>query len=346
MERKLNLDPFTKLKILSCYKEIKQILNGIIPFPRVVEIMPSNICNHTCKGCHSKALHNINPLFLNFRRLKALIDEFSKIGVEGMEISGGGEPLLYPQVVDLIKYANDKKIKVGLITNGTAFDKKMVKELVKNLLFIRLALDAANRKTYYLIHGHNDYSKVIDNIRHLVKERAANRSHITVGLKFLISQLNYNEIPKAAKVAKSLEVDYLQFKLLRNSRYEIKKNWLEKISRLIKYTQNFAEKKFSIINTTEHSEIKKKCYLTPLHPCIGTNGDVYLCYFFQNRQNLHKIGNIYQDSFKAIWKSDRHVAAIKNIDPRECNVYDCPINHSVEFIDEALIKNKMHLEFV
>ena len=40
----------------------------------------------------------------------------------------------------------------------------------------------------------DDFSKLLDNIKLLIHEKRKNTSNITIGLKFLISKVNYNEI--------------------------------------------------------------------------------------------------------------------------------------------------------
>ena len=69
---------------------IKQILDGKMPAPRTMELHLSNVCNHACVGCHSHHQHQSQHKFLDFDKMKEIVTELAELGVEGVEISGGG----------------------------------------------------------------------------------------------------------------------------------------------------------------------------------------------------------------------------------------------------------------
>lgn len=345
-EAKILISPFEQLKILSHYEKIKEIISGKIPRPYTLELFISYRCNHSCIGCHSKHLFNLNPPFLKFKEFKEKIDELQTVGIKSIEISGGGEPLLNPDFTQFIKYINKRGIKVSLITNGTIFSEKIIQALVNNLIFIRIAFDAACPETYKKIHLVDDYQNLLKNIGKLVKAKERYKSKIMIGLKYLISKINADEVIEAARQAKELGVDYLQFKALRNNKYSIPNSGLEKINRLIDQAKALSTERFYIHGSLFRSPIKHRCYLTPLHPCIDASANIYLCYLYQHRKKSHIIGNLYNDSFREIWFSKIHKEAMRNIIPRECNIYDCMFQRYNRIVDEVILKDRMHIEFI
>jgi len=62
---------------------------------------------------------------LNFNDIKKIIDQGSKYGIS-LQLSGG-EPLLHPEIIKIIKYAHHKKVVTGLVTNGLFCSKNMPK---------------------------------------------------------------------------------------------------------------------------------------------------------------------------------------------------------------------------
>lgn len=338
------MKPITGYKILSCYKEIKNILRGNIIPPRTVEFFISDVCNHNCIGCHSKELHQTRTPFLKFETAKKVIDECAIMGVEGVELSGGGEPLLYPKLAELAQYINNKGLKAGLITNGIPFNNKKA-GILRDLLWIRIALDAGSRKTYKMIHGKDDFLKLIQNITMLVDYKKMHNLNVTIGLKYLIYRENSYELMEAAKLAKKLKVDYIQFKPVRNtSDHNI--HDINTIRMTLNRCKELSNDKFMVIGGIEKSAIKQRCVLNMIHPLIDASGNVYLCAFFQHRTKTHYIGNVYQQSFNEIWYSEKHRQAFLSTDFNECNLFDCPFHPANELVREAIIKGKMHLEFV
>src|SRR3989338_5682214 len=91
-------------------------------FPRMVVINVSYICNAKCLHC----VHTLYPssrevvgndYFINDDIFKKLADECGKHSAY-IRITGTGEPLLHPNILNLVKYAKQSGCKVSMITNG------------------------------------------------------------------------------------------------------------------------------------------------------------------------------------------------------------------------------------
>src|SRR5882724_1738302 len=82
--------------------------------PLLAHIVPIRRCNLACKYCNefddfSKPV----PLETMFRR----VDKLAELGTAVITISGG-EPLLHPELDDIIRRIRKNGIIAGLITNG------------------------------------------------------------------------------------------------------------------------------------------------------------------------------------------------------------------------------------
>ena len=86
-----------------------------------VEWLVTYQCNFSCPYCEASA-GKAAPNELNTEEGKALIDELCKTGVERLLLSGG-EPLMRPDVIELMRYATQKKLSLGLVTNGYFVEK-------------------------------------------------------------------------------------------------------------------------------------------------------------------------------------------------------------------------------
>jgi len=109
--------------------------DGIIP-PVHVQLNPTNICNLNCPFCSCANRNKTESLPLE--KAKEIMVSFKVLGCESVTITGGGEPLLHPEIDELLEMIHNMSIEIGLVTNGTAFDKVKPKNLNK-LIWCRIS---------------------------------------------------------------------------------------------------------------------------------------------------------------------------------------------------------------
>lgn len=91
--------------------------DGFLPCRLVVwEVTRS--CNPACKHCRAKAYPEPYPGELSTEKVKALIDTFSSVG-NPIIIFTGGDPMIYPDVYELIAYASFRGLCCVVSPNGT-----------------------------------------------------------------------------------------------------------------------------------------------------------------------------------------------------------------------------------
>jgi radical SAM protein with 4Fe4S-binding SPASM domain len=102
-----------KLKRHFCF--LLERFGRLKPFTFVQWLATYN-CNLHCPYCEAsagKAAENE----LSIEEVKRLIDDLGHMGVKRFLISGG-EPLLRPDLTEIMKYATRRHLKLGLVTNG------------------------------------------------------------------------------------------------------------------------------------------------------------------------------------------------------------------------------------
>ncbi len=125
-------------------------------------------CNLDCLYC-SPSHKCENSLSVDF--YKKLIDALVLVGIEKIRFTGG-EPLLNKDIIELIKYAKNKKeiTDIAITTNGVLFDKYCELLIGSGLNRINFSIDTFNKDTFNKLTGKNRYSQVIENIL-LAKKR-------------------------------------------------------------------------------------------------------------------------------------------------------------------------------
>ena len=136
-------------------------------FPAHVAISVTNRCNLKCPYCFA-AYNNKDSDDITTDKMLALIDELGQRGTRLINLTGG-EPLIRPDLKEIIDYITLKKgIKCSVSTNGHFLERKL--DVLKNVSSINISLDG-NEKQHNTNRGPQDYSKVIQAIEVAIKNK-------------------------------------------------------------------------------------------------------------------------------------------------------------------------------
>lgn len=101
-------------------------------------------CNFKCRQCFSKfGTEKLLPV----KDWEKIVDNCIA-GADVTEFNiAGGEPMLYSELVELVKYIRDKGIKVSLITNGSLMNEEWIKNCAGMFETIGFSVDSINDET-------------------------------------------------------------------------------------------------------------------------------------------------------------------------------------------------------
>jgi len=98
-------------------------------------------CNLRCVHCYSDSYAQKYPGELTGEQARAVIDDVARFGVPALLFSGG-EPLVRPDLPDLMRYARSKQLRLTLSTNGTLIDEVTARILHEiGLSYVGISLD-------------------------------------------------------------------------------------------------------------------------------------------------------------------------------------------------------------
>lgn len=103
---------------------------GCIGFPIHPVWEVTNACNLKCNQCHANSGKSLADE-LTTKEGKKLLDEMAAINEFRMLAFGGGEPLIRPDILELVGYARNLGFEISIATNGTLLTLEMAKELKK-----------------------------------------------------------------------------------------------------------------------------------------------------------------------------------------------------------------------
>lgn len=337
---------------LSPYKMVHHDINA--RYPIHIEIDPTSTCQQNCLRCSYKQdidgrrdyiIHR-EGVSLPYLRFKELISEFKELGMKAITLSGGGEPLMYPHIKDIIQDIFSADLQLGIISNLAV---KVDTELLSHSVWIRVSLDAAVMETYNLLHRPSNrkaFDLVLENIRHLSNYRKS----LDLGINYLIQPENYKEVYSAALLAKDLGASYIRFVPAIATDVIDYDDLFPKIEKKLQKSLYLIDEKFHVFIIRERLDSladKRKtysfCYKQQIHPLLGADGNIYPCCLLKYYPK-HVLGSIYHESFKSVWDGETRKAWLNAL-----NVHKCPpcwFDKTNEFIEYMLIDNPKHVDFV
>ncbi|OLT59298.1 radical SAM protein [Moorena bouillonii] len=178
---------------------------------RFLQIEPTTHCNFTCKFCCGRHMTQSN---LSFETFVQTLDQFPDL--EHIELQGEGEPLLHPQFFEMAKLAQNRGIKVSIITNGSMFSPQRIQKILDcGIEAIRVSIESPDPQEFREIRG-GRLENIIEGIQALLKSRnELGRENPTVGFAVTVLQQTQKQLPAIARLYDQLEMDGgIQFHLL------------------------------------------------------------------------------------------------------------------------------------
>lgn len=112
--------------------------------PITIQLAPTEACDSDCPFC-SVANRPLKS-YLPFTKIQKLLYQFKLLGAKSLEITGGGNPLLYrdknnnASINDIIAYAATLDYKIGIITNTENLERHLSPSVYDKIDWIRISM--------------------------------------------------------------------------------------------------------------------------------------------------------------------------------------------------------------
>ena len=142
--------------------------------PLCVDIELAAICDLACPFCYRQYVATPDKIMDKKLAFK-LIDQASEMNVPSMKFNWRGEPLLNPELPEIISYAKSRGILETIInTNVTQLDTKLSKKIISSGLDLMIiSFDGGSKKNYEKMRPgrfkKNNFESVIKNISNFSK---------------------------------------------------------------------------------------------------------------------------------------------------------------------------------
>lgn len=289
-EFKIKFDDLLKKKLQNNELDYNQLNNELIKksiknrSPIYAKHEITQKCNFKCEYCYVK---NIKDSDLEVNTVKNFIKQIKALGIFSYYITGG-EPMLYSNILEVLKYCNDIGMYTILQTNGYLIDQKFI-DVIKDFEFLEIHITH---------HGVN-------------KEKFNNFIGISDG---------YDQIEHNAKLLKASDINF-KFKLntciLDVNELKETINYFEKNNFNHSYmyqplpyicSEN-EESNLKYVNISVHEYLLKnkliECKNSECRPLeikywLSASGDLYPCELVRE-----KIGSLLIDNLEDIWTGNK-----------------------------------------
>lgn len=161
----------------------------------------TNSCNLKCKHCYASSGTRFENE-MSFEEIKNLVDQLEEMNVTYVTVTGG-EPLMRPDVFEIIKYIRNKNMNVMLTTNGTLMTQEIIDKL-KNLGVdsVQISIDSHLEQVHDAFRGmQGAYKKSIEGIK------LCKKNNMKVSIMSTLSAINRKYLRELMNLALELKVD-------------------------------------------------------------------------------------------------------------------------------------------
>lgn len=263
-------------------------------------VEPTNRCNLACNECPtgnqtlSRPTGNISKQLYNH-----VIDEIKSYAV-WLQLFFQGEPFLHPDITNMIKYANKRKIYTSISTNGHFLNKETCNKLIDNgLNRLIISLDGASEAVYTKYRRKGDFNKVIGGIKNLVETKnKKNRKNPYIIIQFLVFRHNEHQIKEIKKIGKKLGVNRVNIKTAQIYHYHSKRNLIPVKKKHSRYIHSDDQ----II--TRKKKIKNHCIRLWLSSVITNDGSMVPCCYDKSANYI--MGNAGINELSNTWNNNAY----------------------------------------
>lgn len=295
-------------KVFHLFKSLAK--HVFLKTPYAVIIETGNTCNFNCPTCptpRQKIFSRRKPELMSLDKFKKIIDNI-KDYVHIVYLYNSNEPLLHPDIVEMIKYASGNNLHTMISTNASLLNEKMAEKLLDfGLGEIRLALDSLKKESYEQFRVGGNFEMVKKNIENFcqLKQKLGKKRPI-VTLQFILNRLNQDEIPAIKEFVKENKIDKLYIKPFILSEYAYSKEEIKNLGEKFLADKDIYDEEIVYKKDEQGLRPKmefKKCPDVNRVFTILADGHAVMCCF--DLVGDYSYGEMDKTGLKTLWNSDK-----------------------------------------
>jgi radical SAM protein with 4Fe4S-binding SPASM domain len=271
-------------------------------------IDPINVCNLHCPLCPTGRGILARPRGrMGLVELTQIVGQIAPYAYR-VELYNWGEPLLHPDIFQMIAYVRERRISTGLSSNLNHLDPAMARQLVESgLSQLVVSIDGATQDSYAVYRRGGKLEKVLENLQLLVDtRRSLKRSTPFIIARMLVGKHNEHEVEAVRTMVYGTGVDGFT-----TGRLFVDTQDLEQIEQWIPDDPAYSaygSQGSNLSNTWDCHDLWESMV-------INWDGGVAPCCWLHDPQ--YDFGNASDQALRDIWNSPAYVSARRVMGKRE-----------------------------
>jgi wyosine [tRNA(Phe)-imidazoG37] synthetase (radical SAM superfamily) len=192
-----------------------------VPKPLSLVLSYDRTCNLACPQCRKSfySAHRSEQEQMD-RDYERFILAVAK-DATALTLDGSGEVFASRhsrRILGLLTREQYPNLKFCISSNGQLFDRRAFEtfDLKGRLSQVHISIDAARPETYKVVRRGGDFNRLLRNLEFLDEVRLHEGERFYLELRFVVSALNYREIPEFVTLARRFHADCVLFTVIRN----------------------------------------------------------------------------------------------------------------------------------
>jgi Fe-coproporphyrin III synthase len=353
------LSVYSDTKVFRYPEHLAAVAAGEVRAPVHIRIKPTNVCNHDCYFCAYRSQDMSLGEDMDKRdripreKMLEVADDLVAMGVEAVTFSGGGEPLIYPYLVETIERLAAGGIRIAALSNGSQLKAKVADAFADHGTWIRISIDGWDGPSYakYRSVPETEFAKVMDNISGFAKRG----SDCVLGASLIVDKTNAGKIAYLSGQLKDAGASHVKVSGCvvsndgaENNAYHAKIT--DVVREQIADAQMLGDDNFAVV---DHYHSLAERFDKPYTTCpfvnfltvIAADSIVYTC---QDKAYTKGgvLGSIADQSFREMWFSDANKAALHAVNPSSDCQHHCIAENKNRMLLDFLRTDRDHAAFV
>lgn len=305
-------------------------------------------CNERCIHCYIPNAVKNKAEYISFQKFCQLVDDFIELGGNNIVLSGG-EPLMHPNIIDILEYCKKNGLKIVVFSNLTLLNKKLTKVLKsENVKLVQVSIYSINPDVH---------DKITKKKGSLVKTLSAVELLLSKGIEVQIAcpimRQNKDDVVSVMRYAKekkiSLRINSLILPTFDGEDSFIKSSALtleqkkKMICDMMDFDREYTKNELLELNNSSNDIYKKtKDFLISslcsagINSCsVSVDGNVCPCPKWQS----YRLGNIYNNTLSEIWYNNPLLSLIRRVNKQK-NYPECLKCKAIDYCKRCLKLNE------